>query len=154
MLQSTDHVLTTNRYDKLSNLPDHVPNSDMSSPRSNKRTDLITNAADTRIKSQRYMIKQPKNHNHHHSIQQEALTNNLENEGRSHQSGSKQPIVYNGHIDPSQRRSRTFNCDSASNIQMISDKSTMIKVVSKVVVFGDSHSRCPSAKLSAKMSNT
>jgi hypothetical protein len=88
MLQSTDPVSTTNRFDKLSDLPDHVLNSDVSLPRSNRRTDSTTNAANTRIKSQRYMFKQSTHHDYHHSIQQETLLINMEKEDRSHQSGS------------------------------------------------------------------
>jgi hypothetical protein len=145
MLQSTDPVSTINRFDKLPDLPEHVTNSDVSSPRSNRRTDSITNAANTRIKSQRYMFKQSKHHDHHHSIQQETLSNNME----------RIPVVINGHVDPPQRRlRRTFNCDSASSVQRRSDKSTTIKDVSKVVIFGDSHSWGLSAKLSSKLSNT
>jgi hypothetical protein len=81
----------------------------------------------------------------------------MEKEDGSHQDGSKQcriPVVINGHVDPSQRKcKRSLNCDSASSIQRIFDKSATIKDVRKVVIFGDSHSRGLSAKLSAKLSN-
>jgi hypothetical protein len=77
VLQITEPVLTSNRYDVLSNLPEHVPS--VSLPCNNTRMDLfIPSATKLRTKSQRYMAKYPKYH--HHMIQKEVSTTKMEYE--------------------------------------------------------------------------
>jgi hypothetical protein len=158
--QITEPVLTSNRYDVLSNLPEHVPS--VSSACNSRRMDLLMpSAIKLGTKSQRYMAKNPQNHRHH-MIQQEVSTTKMEHEEDNHLSCDSKhyeiPIIINGHVNfpPPLLRSdrKLFNCDGASVVQKTSGKSAMKKHVRKVVLLGDSHLRGLSGKLNDKLTNS
>lgn len=156
--QITESVLTQNRYEVLSNLPEHVPS--VSSPCHNRRMDLfVPSATKLRTKSQRYMAKHPKYH-HHRMIQQEVPTTKIEYEESNHLSCDPKhyqiPVIINGHVNsPLLRRDKKlFNRDGALIAQKTLGKATMKKDVRKVVILGDSHARGLSDRLNDKLMNS
>jgi hypothetical protein len=113
VLQHTEPILTSNRYDVLSNLPEHVPS--VSPPCNIRRQDLSTSSATKlRTMSQLYTTKHPTHLNRdfkHYQI----------------------PIIINGHANPPLlRRDRmSSNCDGALNVPKPSGKCDVKKNVRK-----------------------